>query len=76
MAAGLTHCVLEVTSHGLAQHRVTGCAFDVAVVTNITHEHLDFHKTYEMRLEDVAAWIIGRSIKAEILEKKKAKAKR
>jgi UDP-N-acetylmuramoyl-L-alanyl-D-glutamate--2,6-diaminopimelate ligase len=46
-AAGLTHCVLEVTSHGLAQHRVTGCDFDVAVVTNITHEHLDFHKTYE-----------------------------
>lgn len=46
-AAGLTHAVLEVTSHGLAQHRVTGCAFDVAVVTNITHEHLDFHKTYE-----------------------------
>jgi UDP-N-acetylmuramoyl-L-alanyl-D-glutamate--2,6-diaminopimelate ligase len=46
-AAGLTHCVLEVTSHGLAQHRVTACEFDVAVVTNITHEHLDYHKTYE-----------------------------
>ena len=39
--------VLETTSHGLAQHRVTGCAFDVAVVTNITHEHLDFHGSYE-----------------------------
>jgi UDP-N-acetylmuramoyl-L-alanyl-D-glutamate--2,6-diaminopimelate ligase len=39
--------VLEVTSHGLAQHRVAGCAFDVAVVTNITHEHLDFHGSYE-----------------------------
>jgi UDP-N-acetylmuramoyl-L-alanyl-D-glutamate--2,6-diaminopimelate ligase len=47
VAAGLTHCVLEVTSHGLAQHRVTACEFDVAVVTNITHEHLDFHKSYE-----------------------------
>ncbi len=47
VAAGLTHAVLEVTSHGLAQQRVTGCDFDVAVVTNITHEHLDFHKTYE-----------------------------
>ncbi len=45
--AGLTHCVLEVTSHGLAQHRVTGCEFDVAVVTNITHEHLDYHRSYE-----------------------------
>ena len=39
--------VLETTSHGLAQHRVTGCAFDVAVITNITHEHLDFHGSYE-----------------------------
>src|SRR5450759_4975265 len=39
--------VLEVTSHGLAQQRVAGCAFDVAVVTNITHEHLDFHGSYE-----------------------------
>jgi UDP-N-acetylmuramoyl-L-alanyl-D-glutamate--2,6-diaminopimelate ligase len=45
--AGLTHVVLESTSHGLAQHRVTACEFDVAVVTNITHEHLDYHGTYE-----------------------------
>ncbi len=41
--AGMTHCVLEATSHGLAHHRVTGCEFDLAVVTNITHEHLDVH---------------------------------
>ena len=41
--AGMTHCVLETTSHGIAQHRVTACEFDIAVVTNITHEHLDFH---------------------------------
>ena len=45
--AGLTHVVLEATSHGLSQHRVTACNFDVGVVTNITHEHLDYHKTYE-----------------------------
>ena len=45
--AGLTHVVLESTSHGLAQHRVTGCEFDIAVVTNITHEHLDYHGSYE-----------------------------
>jgi UDP-N-acetylmuramoyl-L-alanyl-D-glutamate--2,6-diaminopimelate ligase len=38
-----THAVLEVTSHGLDQHRVAGCDFDLAVVTNITHEHLDHH---------------------------------
>jgi UDP-N-acetylmuramoyl-L-alanyl-D-glutamate--2,6-diaminopimelate ligase len=34
---------MEITSHGLAQQRVAGCDFDVAVVTNVTHEHLDFH---------------------------------
>jgi UDP-N-acetylmuramoyl-L-alanyl-D-glutamate--2,6-diaminopimelate ligase len=45
--AGMTHCVLETTSHGLAQNRVAACDFDVAVVTNIRHEHLDFHGTWE-----------------------------
>ena len=45
--AGQTHCVLETTSHGLAQHRVDACEFDVGVVTNITHEHLDFHGSFE-----------------------------
>jgi UDP-N-acetylmuramoyl-L-alanyl-D-glutamate--2,6-diaminopimelate ligase len=45
--SGLTHVVLEVTSHGLAQYRVDACEFDVAVVTNITHEHLDYHGSYE-----------------------------
>lgn len=45
--AGLTHVVLETTSHGLAQERVTGCEFDLGVVTNITHEHLDYHGSYE-----------------------------
>jgi UDP-N-acetylmuramoyl-L-alanyl-D-glutamate--2,6-diaminopimelate ligase len=45
--AGLTHVVLETTSHGWAQHRVDACEFDVGVVTNITHEHLDEHGSYE-----------------------------
>jgi UDP-N-acetylmuramoyl-L-alanyl-D-glutamate--2,6-diaminopimelate ligase len=44
---GITHCVLEVTSHGLAQGRVAGCEFDFAVHTNITHEHLDYHGDFE-----------------------------
>jgi UDP-N-acetylmuramoyl-L-alanyl-D-glutamate--2,6-diaminopimelate ligase len=47
VAAGITHVVLEATSHGLAQYRVDACEFDINVVTNITHEHLDFHQTYE-----------------------------
>ena len=47
VAAGMTHAVLETTSHGLAQQRLAGCDFDVAVVTNITHEHLDHHGSWE-----------------------------
>jgi UDP-N-acetylmuramoyl-L-alanyl-D-glutamate--2,6-diaminopimelate ligase len=46
-SAGLTHVVLESTSHGLEQHRVSGCSFDISVITNITHEHLDYHGSYE-----------------------------
>jgi len=47
VSEGLTHVVLEVTSHGLAQHRVTATEIDIGVVTNITHEHLDFHGSYQ-----------------------------
>lgn len=43
--ARVTHAVIEATSHGLELQRVRGCNFDIGVVTNITHEHLDFHKT-------------------------------
>ena len=43
---GDTHMVLEVTSHGLGQHRVFGIPFAVAVITNVTHEHLDWHRTF------------------------------
>ena len=57
VAAGLTHCVLEATSHGLAQHRVTGCDFDLAVYTNITHEHLDFHGSRQAYFEAKARLI-------------------
>src|SRR5512135_2720057 len=45
--AELTHAVLETTSHGWAQHREDACEFDIGVVTNITHEHLDEHGSYE-----------------------------
>ncbi|MBE3067103.1 MAG: UDP-N-acetylmuramoyl-L-alanyl-D-glutamate--2,6-diaminopimelate ligase [Chloroflexi bacterium] len=47
VAAGLTHVVLETTSHGWAQYRVDACEFDIGVITNITHEHLDQHGSYE-----------------------------
>jgi UDP-N-acetylmuramoyl-L-alanyl-D-glutamate--2,6-diaminopimelate ligase len=44
--AGMTHCVLETTSHGLEQHRVTAVDYDIAVISNITHEHIDYHGTH------------------------------
>ncbi len=44
---GDTHVVLEVTSHGLAQHRVLGIPFRVGVITNVTHEHLDWHRSFK-----------------------------
>lgn len=44
---GTEYAVVEATSHGLAQHRLDAIDFDVACITNITHEHLDFHGTWE-----------------------------
>ncbi|MGH7245587.1 MAG: Mur ligase family protein, partial [Candidatus Levyibacteriota bacterium] len=46
--------VLEVTSHGIDQHRIWGIPFAYAVITNITHEHLDYHKTYQAYLKTKA----------------------
>lgn len=40
---GVTHVVMEVSSHSLELHRTHGCEFDVAIYTNLTHDHLDFH---------------------------------
>ncbi len=45
--SGTTHCILETTSHALDQHRVDAINYDIAVVTNITTDHLDYHKTRE-----------------------------
>ena len=45
--AGATHCILEMTSHGLAQGRLSGVDIDVAVLTNVMHEHLDYHGSWE-----------------------------
>ena len=45
--AGADYLVLELTSHALAQHRAIGVPIDIAVMTNVTHEHLDYHKTFE-----------------------------
>ena len=44
---GIEWLVLETTSHALAQHRVWGIRYSIAVMTNVTHEHLDYHGTFE-----------------------------
>ncbi len=53
--AGATHAVMEVSSHALAQNRVWGVPFDVAVFTNLTRDHLDYHK-------DMAVYFDAKSI--------------
>jgi UDP-N-acetylmuramoyl-L-alanyl-D-glutamate--2,6-diaminopimelate ligase len=47
LALGATDAVMEVSSHALAQERVFGVPFDVAVFTNLTRDHLDYHKTMD-----------------------------
>lgn len=45
--AGVTHCIMEVSSHALALGRTAGVEYDTAVFTNLTQDHLDFHKTFD-----------------------------
>ncbi len=49
--AGCVACVMEVSSHAITQHRVAALAFDVAVFTNLTQDHLDYHRTFQEYLQ-------------------------
>ena len=44
---GCTHCFMEVSSHAVVQERIAGLTFAGGIFTNITHDHLDFHKTFD-----------------------------
>ncbi len=46
-AEGCTHCFMEVSSHAIVQRRIAGLTFTGAIFTNITHDHLDFHQTFD-----------------------------
>ena len=61
--AGCTHVVMEVSSHAIALDRVGGVRFDVAAFTNLTEDHLDFHKTMEAYC-DTKAELLRRCEKA------------
>jgi UDP-N-acetylmuramoyl-L-alanyl-D-glutamate--2,6-diaminopimelate ligase len=52
---GCTHVFMEVSSHAVHQHRVTGLQFAGGLFSNITHDHLDYHKTFDeyIREEDL-----------------------
>ncbi len=49
--AGITHVVMEVSSHALALHRVAACDFDIAVFTNVSSDHMDLHGTRRKYLD-------------------------
>lgn len=45
--AGVTHCFMEVSSHSVVQERIAGLQFVLGIFTNITHDHLDYHGTFD-----------------------------
>jgi UDP-N-acetylmuramoyl-L-alanyl-D-glutamate--2,6-diaminopimelate ligase len=55
---GDTHVALEVTSHGIDQHRIYGIPFRIGVITNVTEEHLDWHKTFNRYLETKVSFLV------------------
>src|SRR6476661_2132462 len=59
LAAGATHAVMEVSSHTLAQERVWGVPYEVAVFTNLTRDHLDYHKSMDSYFEAKSILFLG-----------------
>src|SRR6476646_3244105 len=59
MDAGATHAVMEVSSHALAQERVWGVPYEVAVFTNLTRDHLDYHKSMDSYFEAKSILFLG-----------------
>ena len=86
LKTGCTHCFMEVSSHAIDQERVAGLEFSGAIFTNISHDHLDYHKTFDAYiaakkklfdgLPDDAFALINKDDKRGILSREKRSAVR
>ena len=56
---GCTHVFMECSSHAIYQHRIAGIRFAVAMFSNITHDHLDYHKTFDEYIRVKKSWFDG-----------------
>lgn len=61
VAQGCDYCFMEVSSHAVAQHRIDGLTFAGGVFSNLTHDHLDYHKTFDAYLKAKKAFFDGLS---------------
>lgn len=80
MEEGSEYMVLEVTSHSLDQFRFWGINFDIGIITNITHEHLDYHKSFESYfktkaklIKNVRVAVLNEQVLSLMLQKNKDK---
>ncbi|WP_374951601.1 UDP-N-acetylmuramoyl-L-alanyl-D-glutamate--2,6-diaminopimelate ligase [Mucilaginibacter sp.] len=56
---GCDYCFMEVSSHAVSQHRIEGLRFSGAIFSNLTHDHLDYHKTFDAYLKAKKAFFDG-----------------
>jgi UDP-N-acetylmuramoyl-L-alanyl-D-glutamate--2,6-diaminopimelate ligase len=61
VAQGCDYCFMEVSSHAVAQHRIEGLVFAGGIFSNLTHDHLDYHKTFDAYLKAKKAFFDGLS---------------